>query len=79
MEEEQRRKNNDPCYNPDDFIAILASKDTGKIRDESEVYTQLTDHLGVPRNEKKDRQATVISIFDIEVDPSTLTMRMPEE
>lgn len=59
MDEKQCRKDNGLCYNPDGFIAIFASKDDRRIRDEGEAYSvNGTSGRGVLRNEKKERQAT---------------------
>ena len=69
------------CHYLDDFIAIFkASKaSTEQIKIEAKAYIWLTDLLGIPRNDSKDRDGTEVVVFGIEIDTSSLTARLPKE
>ncbi len=66
------------CHYLDDFVAIFRS-DTSPERlvAEANAYIWLTELLGVPRNDSKDFQGTVVTVFGIEVDTSSFTARLP--
>jgi ribonuclease HI len=42
-------------------------------------YKQLTDALGLPRNDKKDAQGTTVTVFGIEIDTIRMIARLPED
>ncbi len=45
---------------------------------EAKAYIWLTDLLGMPQNDWKDRERTVVEVFGIEVDTSKFTARPPK-
>ncbi len=47
--------------------------------DEANAYVWLTDLLGLPRNDSKDCQGTLVTVFGIEVDTSSFTARLPRD
>ena len=65
----------------DDFIAIFtaAQARAQRIRQESRAYTWVTDLLGIPRNDSKDREGTKLTVFGIGVDTTNFTARLPNE
>ena len=65
----------------DDFIVIFpANVDTpSRICTEAKAYIWLTDLLGIPRNDSKDRKGTMIIVFSIDVDTNPFTARLPAE
>ncbi len=46
---------------------------------EANAYIWLTDLLGFPRNDSKDCQETVVTVFGIEVDTSSFMARLPQD
>ena len=42
-------------------------------------YKQLTDALGLPRNDAKDAQGTTVTVFGIEIDTIHMIARLPED
>lgn len=69
------------CRYLDDFIAIFSAKDAtpSRLRSEANAYIWLTDLLGIPRNDSKDGEGTVLVVFGIEVDTNTFTAKLPRE
>ncbi len=65
----------------DDFIAIFTTMQatSNRMRREARAYVWVTDLLGIPRNNSKDRKGTQITVFDIEVDTSSFTAKLPPE
>ncbi len=65
----------------DDFIAVFKAKkaSTERMKAEAKVYIWLTDLLGIPQNDSKDREGTMVEVFGIEVDTSKFTARLPKE
>lgn len=63
----------------DDFIAILPAIEAtpGRVQKISDDYVQLTDCLGIPRNDSKDQQGTLVKVLGIEIDTTKLTARLP--
>ncbi len=49
------------------------------MRQESRAYVWVTDLLGIPRNDSKDREGTQITVFGIEVYTSSFTTRLPPQ
>ena len=49
------------------------------MRREARAYVWVTDLLGIPRNDSKDREGTQITVFGIEVNTSSFTARLPPE
>ncbi len=68
------------CHYLDYFVAIFRS-DTWPERlvAEANDYIWLTDLLGLPQNDSKDCQGTVVTVFGIEVDTSSFTTRLPRD
>ncbi len=66
------------CHYLDDFVSIFRS-DTlpERLVAEANAYIWLTSLLGLPRNDSKDCQGTVITVFGIEVDTPSFTARLP--
>lgn len=69
------------CYYLDNFVAIFKAEEATqeKMAADKEAYVQLTDLLGVPRNDSKDGQGTAVIVFGIEIDTSCFTARLPKE
>ncbi len=65
----------------DDFIAIFTATQamSNRMRQEARAYVWVTDLLGIPRNDSKDREGTQITVFGIEVNTSSFTARLPPE
>ena len=65
----------------DDFIAIFTATQatSNRMRREARAYVWVTDLLGIPRNDSKDREGTQITVFGIEVNTSSFTARLPPE
>lgn len=63
----------------DDFISVLeASTATSeRIGSTHKDYKDLTDCLGIPRNDAKDSTGTVCPVLGIEVDTNTFEARLP--
>lgn len=40
---------------------------------------RLTDLLGVPQNDTKDRQGTAVIVFEMEIDTSSFTAQLPND
>ena len=68
------------CHYLDDFVAIFRS-DTSPERlvAEDNTYIWLTDLLGFPRNDSKDCQGIVVTVFGIEVDTCSFTAQLPRD
>ncbi len=66
------------CHYLDSFVAIFRS-DTSPERlvAEANAYIWFTDLLGLPRNDSKDCQSTMVTVFGIEVETSSFTARLP--
>ena len=61
----------------DDFIIIAPpNAPTGEVH---KSYKELTDLLGVPRNDRKDAEGTTIIVLGIEIDTNLFIARLPEE
>ena len=61
----------------DDFIAIVTpNTDLQAMSDE---YVQLTDALGIPRNESKDEAGTKVTVLGLEVDTDDFVLRVPKD
>lgn len=56
-----------------------AKTSTSQLHAKEQAYIQVTDLLGIPRNEKKNCSGTVVSVFGIKVDISTFTARLPQD
>jgi hypothetical protein len=63
----------------DDFILIIPPHDLDATDTRTHEYIQLTDLLGVPRNDSKDCQGTIATIFGLEVDTAKSHLRLPQE
>ncbi len=50
-----------------------------EIAAEANAYIWLTDVLGLPRNDSKDCQGTMATVFGIEVDTPSFTARLPRD
>ncbi len=46
---------------------------------ESDNYARLTDIFGVPRQETKDLEGTIVSVLDIEIDTNLFTTRLQHD
>jgi hypothetical protein len=61
----------------DDFIFVARSThEAGLI---GQVYTGVTDDLGVPRNDKKDVEGTEVAVLGYTVDTGLMVIRLSEE
>ncbi len=69
------------CHYLDDFIAVFKAKEasTERIKAEAKSYIWLTDLLGIPRNDSKDREDKLVEVFGIGVDTSKFTARLTKE
>ena len=69
------------CHYLDDFVAIFQAKKATpeKMSAENKAYIQLTNLLGVSRNDSKDAQGTAVIVFGIEIDTSCFTARLPKD
>lgn len=65
----------------DNFVAIFKAKEATqeKMSAKKKAYIQLTDLLGVSRNDSKDAQGTAIIVFCIEIDTSCFTASLSKE
>ncbi len=65
------------CHYLDDFVAIFRSESSPeRLLAEVNAYIRLTDLLGLPRNDSKDCQGTVVTVFGIEEDTPSFTARL---
>ena len=60
----------------DDFIRIVPKAETGSIPQADLDYIQLTDALGLPRNDSKDCCGTAVEVLGIEVDTTRFMARL---
>ncbi len=68
------------CHYLDDFVAIFRLDNSPeRLVAEANTYIWLTDLLGLLRNDSKDCQGTVVTIFGIKVDRSPFTARLPRD
>ncbi len=68
------------CHYLDDFVAIFRSYTSPeRLVAEANAYIWLTDLLGHLRNDSKDCQGTVVTVFGIEVDTPSFTIRLPRD
>ena len=69
------------CHYLDDFVDIFIAGEATqeKMMAEKKAYVQLTDLLGVPRNDSKDAQGTAVIVFGIEIDTSCFIARLSKE
>ncbi len=68
------------CHYLDYFIAIF-KRDSSEVQlqRKERAYIQVTDLLGMPRNDSKNCRGTEVSIFGIKVDTTTFTARLPQD
>ncbi len=67
-------------YYSDNFVAIFRSDPLlERLMAEANAYIWLTDLLGLPRNNSKDCQGTLVTVFGIEVDTSSFTARLSQD
>ena len=66
----------------DDFIAIIPIS-AGRFHEAlaafNNVYTPLTDALGIPRNDSKDAAGTLVVVLGVEIDTTLLQARIPHD
>ncbi len=68
------------CHFLDDFMTIFGSDtSTERLMAEANAYIWLTDLLGLLRNDFKDYQGTMVTVFRIKVDTSSFTARLPKD
>ncbi len=68
------------CHYLDDFVAIFRSDTSpGRLVAEANAYIWLTNLLGLLRNDFKNCQGKVVTVFGIEVDTSSFTVRLPKD
>lgn len=69
------------CHYLDDFVAIFKVRiaTPERMKTKAKAYIWLTDLLGIPQNDSKDREGTEVVVFGIEVNTSTFTARLPQE
>ena len=65
----------------DDFIHILAADlaTPQRLQDENTAYQLFTDCLGIPRQDAKDVEGTVVPVFGLEVDTNLFIVRVPAD
>ena len=63
----------------DDFIRIIPPNSLESFEEVDRKYRTLTDVLGIPRNDSKDCQGTVIEVLGIELDTNLFKARLPPE
>lgn len=65
----------------DDFIAMLPASEAtpAKLLEYSRKYNQVTDVLGIPRQESKDQEGTIIPVFGIEINSNTFIASLPPD
>lgn len=56
-----------------------AESSSERLEFEANAYIWLTDLLGLPRNDSKDCQGTVVIVFGIEIDTSLFTACLPRD
>ena len=63
----------------DDFIAIIPAASQHIIPKMNAKYIQITDILGIPRNESKDQLGTVLPVLGLEIDLNLFTLCVPKD
>ena len=63
----------------DDFIRVIPKSSAVCLAQMNLNYIELTDMLGIPRNDAKDSEGTVVEILGIELDTTKLEARLPIE
>lgn len=65
----------------DDFVLILEATTvtTANLESYKSGYKLLTDCLGIPRQETKDRTGTVVPVFGIKIDTNLFEAQIPED
>lgn len=65
----------------DDFVAICKAKEAtpNRLQEETKAYVWLTDLLGIPQNDFKDRERTLVIVLGIEIDTTSFTARLSSE
>lgn len=65
----------------DNFIAILPAQQAtpAKLSEYNTQYVTLTDVLGIPRQESKDKTGTVVSVFGIQIDTNSFIASLPSD
>lgn len=63
----------------DDFIHVVSANSLSSLDNIHQGYNNLTDCLGIPRNESKDAEGTIVSVLGIELDTNLFTARLPEK
>ncbi len=68
------------CHYLDNFVTIYRSDALPeRLVAEANAYIWLTDLLGLPRNDSKDCQGIVVTVFGIAVDTPSFTARNPRD
>ena len=63
----------------DDFIRIVPPNTFDSVDQINHEYRILTDVLGIPRNDAKDYQGTVVEVLGIELNTNLFEARLPPE
>jgi reverse transcriptase-like protein len=63
----------------DDFILVIPVAAQHTIPTINAEYIEITNILGIPRNDSKDRVGTVLTVLGLEIDTNLFTLRVPEE
>ena len=63
----------------DDFINIVPHIERYSIDRIALDYIQLTDCLGLPRNNSKDRHGTTVTVFGLEVDLENFILQLLQD
>ena len=65
----------------DDFIHVLAAElaTPQRLQQENTAYQLFTDCLGIPRQDAKDVEGTVVLVFGLEVDTNNFIVRVPPD
>ena len=66
-------------YYLDDFIRIIPKQEAASIIEADIDYIHLTDALGIPRNDSKNRCSTVTEVLGIEIDTTRFIARLSKE
>jgi hypothetical protein len=63
----------------DDFIFAFTAGDPQRVERFHTYYAQLTDYLGIPRNDAKDQEGTCVTVLGFEIDSLRFTARLPAD
>lgn len=65
------------CHLLDDIIHIVPQSQYQQLESKVRNFVQLTNFLGIPRNDSKFELGQVITVFGYELDTTSFTIRLP--